>query len=249
MQSENFVEMIGRPDRLDHGSEEKLRLLAEKFPYSQPIRILFAKNLLQMQRPDFEMEVNQAAACATDRRKFQIFISGRTKPIAPTKGIAAAKNKTAKNKKPTFIQALLLILFSKNKKPALATKINKAALEPAAGSSKPQKISEPETPVANIEVTPIKANSKHKALIDRFILEEPRIIPRRENIINENLAAKNQMDPQDIGTETLAVILLKQGQHQKALDIYQKLSLKFPEKSRYFAEKINSIKIEINLKK
>jgi hypothetical protein len=90
---------------------------------------------------------------------------------------------------------------------------------------------------------------KHDDLIDRFLKEEPRIKPRRDATPGENLAEKNLLGAEEIGTETLAAIFIKQGLHQKALDIYQKLSLKFPEKSSYFAEKINSIKNENNLKK
>ena len=47
-------------------------------------------------------------------------------------------------------------------------------------------------------------------------------------------------------TETLARIYVKQGYYSKALFIYKKLSLKFPEKSTYFAGQIEKIEKRIN---
>ncbi len=82
-------------------------------------------------------------------------------------------------------------------------------------------------------------------LIDKFILANPRIVPVKD-------AAK--VSPEDISkpyyeregvfvTETLARIYINQGYYSKAIDIYQELSLKFPEKSSYFASQIELVKV------
>ncbi|RQO32059.1 hypothetical protein DBR32_00125 [Taibaiella sp. KBW10] len=46
-------------------------------------------------------------------------------------------------------------------------------------------------------------------------------------------------------SETMAIVYAKQGKIQEAIAIYKKLSLKNPEKSIYFAEKIESLQKEI----
>lgn len=60
------------------------------------------------------------------------------------------------------------------------------------------------------------------------------------------MAKKSVEENDDFITETLANLYYKQGNYTKALDAYKKLSLKFPEKKRYFAAQIKIIKEKIN---
>ena len=58
---------------------------------------------------------------------------------------------------------------------------------------------------------------------------------------------KKSLRPQDaIETETLAVILEKQGRYDKALAIYEKLIVRNPEKSSTFAAKMESLRAKID---
>jgi len=45
----------------------------------------------------------------------------------------------------------------------------------------------------------------------------------------------------EIISETLAKVYTRQEHYEKAISIYQKLSLKYPQKSIYFADQINLI--------
>jgi len=93
---------------------------------------------------------------------------------------------------------------------------------------------------------PAKPMSRDFEIIDSFIRNDPQILPpNAEQIDNENKAKKSAEDQNDLVSETLAGIYIEQMLYDKAIDTYEKLSLKFPEKSRYFADLIQSIEKKI----
>lgn len=84
---------------------------------------------------------------------------------------------------------------------------------------------------------------KSNPVIERFIQDEPKISPPKPDKLNlENKARKSASDDGSVVTETLAKIYEEQGLYPKALEVYEKLSLKFPEKSGYFAVRIAELK-------
>jgi hypothetical protein len=64
--------------------------------------------------------------------------------------------------------------------------------------------------------------------------------------VTSDLAEKAVTENDDIVTETFANILMAQGKLQKALEAFEKLSLKYPEKSIYFAARIEEVKSLLN---
>jgi hypothetical protein len=88
-------------------------------------------------------------------------------------------------------------------------------------------------------------NKKSQAdLIDKFISLNPRIEPRTDKTEHPvvDLSTPYLEEKGGLVTETLARIYVNQGYYSKAIEIYEKLSLKFPEKSGYFATQIEKIK-------
>jgi lipopolysaccharide biosynthesis regulator YciM len=61
-----------------------------------------------------------------------------------------------------------------------------------------------------------------------------------EQVIRESADESNEK--QDVYTEALAEVYLKQGLREKALEVYRKLSLLDPSKSAYFAARIDELK-------
>lgn len=85
-------------------------------------------------------------------------------------------------------------------------------------------------------------------LIDRFIKAKPSIRKPAATFFNPMESAKrSETLPDGLVTETLAGVYLKQENFAGAIRIYEKLMLKFPEKSTYFAGLIDNIKKEHQL--
>jgi hypothetical protein len=84
--------------------------------------------------------------------------------------------------------------------------------------------------------------SRHE-LIEQFILAEPKISRpvKTEFFSPVSMAKKSVEDRHDIVTETLARVFENQGNTDKAIQIYKKLSLQYPAKSRYFAALIEKL--------
>lgn len=81
---------------------------------------------------------------------------------------------------------------------------------------------------------------KGQDLIDRFIANNPRIQLSDDKFEYEDPTAHaaNETLSDTAFTESMAKIYIKQGQYVKALHIFEKLNLKYPEKSTYFADQI-----------
>jgi tetratricopeptide (TPR) repeat protein len=94
----------------------------------------------------------------------------------------------------------------------------------------PLKIGQP------VDVEEVEPDKSVNELIDEFIKNEPRISRPQASFFNPVDAAKESIvDEENIVSETLAMIYFDQGRFEKAINIYRKLSLKYPEKSSYFA--------------
>jgi tetratricopeptide (TPR) repeat protein len=85
--------------------------------------------------------------------------------------------------------------------------------------------------------------NKKNELIDKFIESSPKISPIRQEEVSKTYAEQSQTNNSYLMTETLARVYLEQKKYQKAIQAYEILILKYPEKSSFFADHISDIKI------
>ena len=85
-------------------------------------------------------------------------------------------------------------------------------------------------------------NLENFQLLDDFLKIPERIIPNKNLKNNEDLSEKSWSPNDELMTETLAKVFVKQKKYRKAIEAYQILGLKYPEKNSLFANQIKEIK-------
>jgi predicted Zn-dependent protease len=103
------------------------------------------------------------------------------------------------------------------------------------------------TTAAEATVPPTTPPLDAKSLVDRFIGQEIQVPAPRATFFTPQQAAKRSLDDSaGLVTETLARIHAKQGNTAKAIEAYNKLALKYPDKSAYFAALAKSLEEQQN---
>jgi tetratricopeptide (TPR) repeat protein len=103
-------------------------------------------------------------------------------------------------------------------------------------------IREENTMASEISETDIEKQKKNE-LIDKFIEANPKIPPIKSNTsVSAFIFEPSKEDNSYLMTETLARVYLEQHKYQKAIQAYEILILKYPEKSSFFADRILDIK-------
>jgi hypothetical protein len=82
---------------------------------------------------------------------------------------------------------------------------------------------------------------KNFDLIDQFIENNPKIVPKEKNAIPVPIEDTIKIDKTELMTATLAKVYLEQKKFKKAIQAYKILSLKYPEKSSFFASQIKLV--------
>ncbi|SDQ06003.1 hypothetical protein [Flagellimonas zhangzhouensis] len=100
--------------------------------------------------------------------------------------------------------------------------------------------SEEEPQIESNEMEELERKKKFE-LLDKFIQNNPKIVPKETNQ-KINIKESTKIDQNELMTETLAKVYLEQKKYKKAIQAFKILSLKYPEKSGFFADQIQAVK-------
>lgn len=111
--------------------------------------------------------------------------------------------------------------------------------------TKTEEVEEEESRIITDFKKPDDKKAFEKAIIDKIIEAEPgniRLDPNQKFFEANQKAKESLLENEHLVTETLAKIYALQGNIPKAIRAYEILSLKFPQKSAYFASLIENLK-------
>jgi hypothetical protein len=88
-----------------------------------------------------------------------------------------------------------------------------------------------------------KIKRQKEVLANNFLEKEIKFSkPKKEDFFNAiNIAKESIIENNDLVTPTLAKVYLEQGHYEKSIVSYEKLILKYPKKSSFFASQIKLI--------
>lgn len=227
MHRDIFSYLVANPGQMSPDDVSYLEQLVEHFPFCQTGHVLLAKGHTHRSHSQAATAaLRKAAVYALSRNALRKLMGGEfpPAPLVRDNTLPFVKRYVREQPKPEEIdpvQALRGLDYSE----VLLKKAEELT------EKKPEK----------------KKDVDHNSLIDRFIQDEPRIAQIRPKVGQPeeepvDLAAKNKFNDNSPITEAYAKILARQGKTEKAVAVYEKLQLKFPEKKAYFAEKIAEIR-------
>ncbi|MFH7017034.1 tetratricopeptide repeat protein [Flavobacterium sp. FlaQc-47] len=133
--------------------------------------------------------------------------------------------------------------FSGNEKHSFHEWLQLARTEPIDRTEGPEEAKKKADPKVEAEII-VDEKKKKAEIINKFIETNPKIPPIKQTAIVPAVQFDlNKEDNSYLMTETLARVYLEQKKYTKAIQAYEILILKYPEKISFFADRISDIKI------
>ena len=253
MKRVNIISYVNDPSLLDQVSLPEVEELLDAFPWFQTAHLLLVKNHHNIDSLRFHDTLRAAAAFAGDRAVlYHLIHNSMGKSLAEEeKEQASQQVPTAEelmNRLPQSVESgsdtleygsgyLLEGIHDQEKENQTINEYTFTGWFDRIQADQPgsEKIIETE------EKPPLK--TEEQKLIEKFIQESPKIIPgESEKADPRDMSEASSTLSDALMTETLAKIYMKQGLYANAIYVYEKLSLKYPEKNTYFAKQINRIR-------
>ena len=222
MNLEEFSSLSKNYNALNEEQRLDLEKITYRYPYFQAAYALYLKSLKEQEKFNFDLILKKTAVISPERNTLYHWLYNEFKVIENKNTGTVKEEKETTNTSPKKVEEKSL-------------PVNLSFLEwiEWTKSKSGNKIED-----INIE-HPI---SDKIELIDTFLKKKPKIPPLSSKAETENLSKEIKFNKEELMTETLAKVYVKQGKFKKALLAYKILSLKYPEKNSFFADQIKAIK-------
>ena len=265
MDSKQLIGYMTMPERMKGNDVDEMEQMVKAFPYFSIAQALLSIAYQNIGSPNYDSQLKRAAATMPNRDKLRLLSMIakhrlESKPQIPAlpdefepkdnvfSSIESIDTKEEQNG--SIIREKVFIIPEID----LSGSHEELSAEMALLEEKRKSIDELKAIIANrlkeIEEEkqrkeagkPAPKKLSRKELIDKFITENPSISRPKAEFYNPISVAQNSIiDQENIVSETLAKIYEQQNYFEKAISIYKKLGLKYPEKSRYFAAQIERL--------
>ena len=254
MNQEQFTEYLQHPEKTGTASLSDLMALVKDFPYCSSAHILLTLKLYIDKNVLYDAELKMTAVYAGNRRilkkhidrlnqsSVQIVLPDEEAGQKPAgRPVPKAEKQEPENEKPVVTKR------KPTDKKSSAAESRSYTIEELKKIIE-DRIREIEAEKEKKKTTTASKPPSKEEIIDSFIKNEPSISTPKNTFYNPvEYAKRSVVDEENIVSETLAGIYQDQGHFEKAIHIYEKLILKFPEKSSYFASLIEKAKKNANI--
>ena len=227
--------LVSLIEQFDPNNKEQLQILKnilEQHPNFHWIRAHYLKAIQALEPESFDKNLSHTAIATYDRGLLYEFIETQTQPTK-----RSVFKQKPKDKKVSVIKETQIAEKDTTKSPANLEEVSlQSPPETMRFSEWASYLKTRKAPQKNLKI-----NDKFE-LIDAFLSKQGKIIPDKNLENKEDLSEKSWVTSDELMTETLAKVFVKQKKYDNALEAYQILGLKYPEKNSFFADQIKEIK-------
>jgi len=250
--------LLNKPETINEKQTIALENVVLQFPYFQAARALHLKGLYNQESFRYNYELKKTAAYTTDRTILFEFITSDNFTAIQQEKIDEIQRSLLDIEVHHMEEIIVLPEIESTVSPE-ETEIIEPTSEEKLEIGKPlpftpserhsfqewlqlTKFSPIEREIEEKNTSNNPEKQKKIDIIDKFIEANPKIAPVKETTKAPANISKSVEEPTHLMTETLAKVYLEQKKYTKAIQAYEILILKYPEKSSFFADRILDIK-------